>query len=132
MRNRSCCANEATTCREAKGGQSESCRGQSQKKARETAQYPNLGSNNIYPTLGLVGEAGEVAEKVKKVIRDKNGIFDNESKLGIKKELGDVLWYISNLCTELNFNLDDVASQNLEKLKLRAARGKISGSGDDR
>ncbi len=72
-----------------------------QKKARETAQYPDLGSNNIYPTLGLVGEAGEVAEKVKKVIRDKNGIFDNESKLGIKKELGDVLWYISNLCTEL-------------------------------
>ena len=55
-----------------------------QKKARETAQYPNLGSNNIYPTLGLVGEAGEVTEKVKKVIRDKNGIFDNESKLGIK------------------------------------------------
>jgi len=87
-----------------------------QKKARETAQYPNLGSNNIYPTLGLVGEAGEVAEKVKKVIRDKNGIFDNESKLGIKKELGDVLWYISNLCTELNFNLEDVALQNLEKL----------------
>ena len=65
-----------------------------QKKARETAQYPDLGSNNIYPTLGLVGEAGEVAEKVKKVIRDKNGIFDNESKLGIKKELGDVLLHI--------------------------------------
>jgi len=91
-----------------------------------------LGSNNIYPTLGLVGEAGEVAEKVKKVIRDKNGIFDNESKLGIQKELGDVLWYVSNLCTELNFNLEDVALQNLEKLKLRAAKGKISGSGDDR
>ena len=103
-----------------------------QKNARETAQYPDLGSNNIYPTLGLVGEAGEVAEKVKKVIRDKNGIFDNESKLGIKKELGDVLWYISNLCTELNFNLEDVALQNLDKLKLRAAKGKISGSGDDR
>jgi len=81
-----------------------------QKKARETAQYPDLGSNNIYPTLGLVGEAGEVAEKVKKVIRDKNGIFDNESKLGIKKELGDVLWYISNLCTELNFNLLKIKS----------------------
>jgi NTP pyrophosphatase (non-canonical NTP hydrolase) len=103
-----------------------------QKKARETAKYPNLGSNNIYPTLGLVGEAGEVAEKVKKVIRDKNSIFDEESKLAIKKELGDVLWYLSNLCTEFNFSLDEVALNNLEKLKLRAAKGKISGSGDDR
>jgi len=65
-------------------------------------------------------------------IMNKNGIFDNESKKGIKKELGDVLWYISNLCTELNFNLEDVALQNLEKLKLRAAKGKIRGSGDDR
>ena len=103
-----------------------------QKNARLTAQYPNLGSNYIYPTLGLVGEAGEVAEKVKKVIRDKKGVFDDESKKGLKKELGDVLWYISNLCTEFNFSLDDIALQNLEKLKLRAAKGKISGSGDDR
>ena len=103
-----------------------------QKKARLTAQYPNLGSNNIYPTLGLVGEAGEVAEKVKKVIRDKNGLFDEESKVGIKKELGDVLWYLSNLCTELGYSFDDVALQNLEKLKLRAINGRISGSGDDR
>ena len=102
------------------------------KQARLTAQYPNLGSNNIYPTLGLVGEAGEVAEKVKKVIRDKNGIYDEESKKGIKKELGDVLWYLTNLCHELNFNLEEVAIQNLEKLRLRAAKGKISGSGDDR
>ena len=103
-----------------------------QKQARLTAQYPNLGSNNIYPTLGLVGEAGEVAEKVKKVIRDKKGIFDEESKKGIKKELGDVLWYLSNLCNEFGFSLDDVALQNIEKLRLRSARGKISGSGDDR
>ena len=103
-----------------------------QKKARLTAQYPNLGSNNIYPTLGLVGEAGEVAEKVKKVIRDKNGIFDEESKKAIKKELGDVLWYLSNLCNEFNFSFEEVALQNLEKLKLRALNGKISGSGDDR
>ena len=103
-----------------------------QKKARETAKYPNLGSNNIYPPLGLVGEAGEVAEKVKKVIRDKNSIFDEESKLAIKKELGDVLWYLSNLCTEFNFSLEEVALQNLEKLKLRAAKGKIRGYGDDR
>ena len=103
-----------------------------QKKARETAIYPNIGSNNIYPTLGLVGEAGEVAEKVKKVIRDKNGIFDDDSKIGIKKEIGDVLWYIANLCTELDFDLDDVALHNLEKLRIRSSMGKISGSGDDR
>ena len=103
-----------------------------QKKSRETAQYPNLGSNYVYPTLGLVGEAGEVAEKVKKVIRDKNSIFDDDSKKGIKKELGDVLWYISNLCTEFNFNLEDVAIQNLEKLNSRVKKGNISGSGDDR
>ncbi len=103
-----------------------------QKNARLTAQYPNLGANYIYPTLGLVGEAGEVAEKVKKVIRDKKGIFDDDSKKGLKKELGDVLWYISNICTEFNFSLDDIALQNLEKLKMRASKGKISGSGDDR
>ena len=103
-----------------------------QKKARITAKYPNLGSNNIYPTLGLVGEAGEVAEKVKKVIRDKKGVFDEESKKAIKKELGDVLWYLSNLCNEFGFSFEDVASQNLEKLRLRASKGKISGSGDDR
>ena len=103
-----------------------------QKKARETAQYPNLGSNNIYPTLGLVGEAGEVAEKVKKVIRDKEGIFDEESKIAIKKELGDVLWYVSNLCNEFDFNLEDVALTNLEKLKARNSKGTIRGSGDDR
>jgi len=101
-------------------------------KARKTAMYPDLGSNNIYPTLGLVGEAGEVAEKVKKVLRDKNGNFDIESKEAIKKELGDVLWYLSNLCTEFNFSLNDVAKLNLEKLELRASSGKITGSGDDR
>ena len=103
-----------------------------QKKARKTALYPNIGSNNIYPTLGLVGEAGEVAEKVKKVIRDKDGIFDDESLNGIKKELGDVLWYLSNLCTEFNFSLEDVAQENLEKLRIRKINGKISGSGDNR
>ena len=103
-----------------------------QNNARLTAQYPNLGANYIYPTLGLVGEAGEVAEKVKKVIRDKKGIFDDESKKGIKKELGDVLWYVSNLCNEFNFSLDEVALENLEKLKRRVAEGKISGSGDNR
>ena len=101
-------------------------------EARKTAIYPNKDNNFIYPTLGLVGESGEVAEKIKKILRDKNGTFDHESKLALMKELGDVLWYLSNLCDELNFSLSDVAKDNLEKLKLRLSRGKISGSGDDR
>ena len=100
--------------------------------ARKTAIYPGLGSNYIYPTLGLVGESGEVAEKVKKVIRDKNGIFDQETLIAIKKELGDVLWYISNLSSELNFSLEDIAEENLNKLKKRSLEGKIKGSGDNR
>tara|TARA_B100000963_G_scaffold52089_1_gene40231 strand:- start:7707 stop:8036 length:330 start_codon:yes stop_codon:yes gene_type:complete len=101
-------------------------------EARKTAIYPNKNNNFIYPTLGLVGEAGEVAEKIKKIIRDKNGVLNNETKIALKKELGDVLWYISNLCDELNFSLDDVAITNIQKLNLRASKGKISGSGDDR
>ena len=103
-----------------------------QQKSRRTAFYPNLGSNTIYPTLGLVGEAGEVADKVKKVLRDNNGEFDLDVKKGIMYELGDVLWYIAQLSTELGFDLNDIANENLDKLKSRAIRGKISGSGDKR
>tara|TARA_B100001989_G_scaffold134312_1_gene95113 strand:- start:351 stop:680 length:330 start_codon:yes stop_codon:yes gene_type:complete len=101
-------------------------------EARKTAIYPNKDKNFIYPTLGLVGESGEVAEKIKKILRDKNGKFDYESKTAIKKELGDVLWYLANLCNELDFTLNEVAEENLEKLNNRLFRGKISGSGDDR
>ena len=101
-------------------------------EARKTAIYPNKDKNFIYPTLGLVGESGEVAEKIKKVLRDNNGNFDYESKTAIKKELGDVLWYLANLCNELDFTLNEVAEENLEKLNNRLSRGKISGSGDDR
>ena len=101
-------------------------------EARKTAIYPNKDKNFIYPTLGLVGESGEVAEKIKKVLRDKNGSLDDDSKLALKKELGDVLWYLSNLCDELGFSLNDIAKVNLEKLNLRLSSGKISGSGDDR
>ena len=103
-----------------------------QTNARKTAIYPSLGSNYVYPTLGLVGESGEVAEKVKKVIRDKNGVFDQETLIGLKKELGDVLWYLSNICTELNFSLEDIAEENLYKLEKRSLEGKIKGSGDNR
>ena len=103
-----------------------------QSQARLTALYPNVGDNPIYPTLGLSGEAGEVADKVKKVLRDHSGKFDMESKEALKLELGDVLWYISQLSTELGLDLDDVAESNLKKLSSRSKRGKISGSGDNR
>ena len=105
---------------------------QYQDKSRETARYPNLGNNVIYPTLVLAGEAGEVADKVKKVIRDKEGCFGPMEKQEIKLELCDVLWYIAQLSTELGFELEEVAQLNLEKLTSRASRGKLSGSGDNR
>lgn len=103
-----------------------------QKESRKTALYPEVNNNFIYPTLGLAGEAGEVAEKIKKVIRDKNGVIDEETREMIKKELGDVLWYVAQLATELNLSLDDVAVGNIEKLFSRMNRGKISGDGDNR
>ena len=100
-----------------------------QAAARKTASYPDVGRNPIYPTLGLTGEAGEVADKVKKVLRDRNGVFDESAREAIKLELGDVLWYIAQLSMELGYELEDVAAANLAKLSSRAARGRISGSG---
>ena len=103
-----------------------------QRESRKTALYPKVGRNTVYPTLGLVGEAGEVADKVKKILRDKEGVFDEDSKESIKLELGDVLWYISQLSSELGYELEDVANSNLKKLSDRKNRGKIGGSGDNR
>lgn len=102
-----------------------------QKKARETATYPK-DSSIIYPTLGLTGEAGEVADKVKKVIRDNGGRFTDEVKLEIAKELGDVLWYIANSAHDLGFSLDTIAQMNVRKLRSRQERGKLGGNGDNR
>jgi len=101
-------------------------------RSRETALYPDVGRNLIYPTLGLTGEAGEVADKVKKVLRDKEGVFDDDAKEAIMLELGDVLWYVSQLSSELGFQLEQVAKMNLEKLSSRSKRGCISGDGDNR
>lgn len=103
-----------------------------QKLSRKTVIYPNAGNNFIYPTLGLVGEAGEVAEKIKKVLRDSGGKISDEKREELKKELGDVLWYISQISTEINIRLDDVAAGNLEKLNSRFERNRISGDGDNR
>lgn len=103
-----------------------------QKESRKTAMYPNKDNNFIYPVLGLCGESGEIAEKIKKVIRDEGGVVSESKKEEIKKELGDVLWYISQIATELGLSLDGVAKLNIEKLQSRMARNKISGSRDNR
>lgn len=104
-----------------------------QKKSRET--YGEIKTHNnpiVYPTLGLVNEAGEVAGKVKKVFRDKKGVFDAEAVADIKDELGDVLWYFTQICTNLGLTLDEVAQGNIEKIMSRKTRGKLGGSGDKR
>ncbi len=103
-----------------------------QKKSRKTAGYPAIGHPVIYPTLGLANEAGEVAGKIKKVFRDKEGQISAETRQALKAELGDVLWYLAQVCTELNLSLDEVAETNLAKLLDRQARGKIQGDGDNR
>lgn len=91
---------------------------------REMVLRPMLG---IYNSLGLAGETGEFVEKMKKRIRD--GVFDRELAA---KELGDVLWYLSQLAKDLNYTLEDIAKMNLQKLADRRARNKIQGSGDER
>lgn len=103
-----------------------------QKQARATAIYPDIGRNLWYPTLGLAGEAGEVAEKVKKLYRDHDGVITHTRTLEICKELGDTLWYISNVASELNIDLDSIAKMNLTKLTQRAAESKLHGEGDER
>lgn len=105
---------------------------QYQKLARSTAVDPDLGNNYVYPVLGLGGEAGEIQEKIKKVIRDKNGIIDDGTRKAIELELGDLLWYLSNLASELKLSLADIARSNIAKLVSRTERDKIHGEGDER
>lgn len=86
----------------------------------------------VYPTLGLVNEAGEVAGKIKKIFRDKDGVISEDDREALKYELGDVLWYLTQICTELDLSLAEVADANLEKLLSRLERGTIGGDGDHR
>lgn len=86
----------------------------------------------VSQVLGLVGESGEVADKFKKLIRDKNGALDPADIHEILKELGDVLWYVNSISYLLGSNLEEVAQQNLDKLLSRKSRGQLSGSGDNR
>ena len=97
-----------------------------QRKAVTFAIYPAT-HKVLYPTLGLCGESGEVAEKVKKQVRD--GVFNRRE---VAKELGDVLWYLANICNDIGYNLDEIADLNLTKLRGRMARNVIKGSGDNR
>lgn len=97
-----------------------------QQMAAKTAIY-NAEHSVIYTALGLAGEAGEVANKVSKILRD--GKFDRE---GVAAELGDVLWYIAALARDLNVDMQDLAMQNLEKLYGRKERGTLGGNGDNR
>jgi len=103
-----------------------------QENAFQTAIYPGKGDNFYYPTLGLCGEAGEIAEKIKKVMRDGDGVLTEVKKTELKKELGDVLWYIAALCTELDLDMNDVAENNIAKLLDRKKRNVIKGDGDNR
>lgn len=100
-----------------------------QQKALETAIYP---APIIYPALGMCGEAGEVADKVKKILRDNNSEFTKEKKAEIAKEIGDVLWYCATLSNDLGYCLDEIAEINYQKLHSRQLRGKLGGSGDNR
>ncbi len=86
----------------------------------------------LYPALGLAGESGEALEKIKKILRDDNGVVTDEKREAIKKELGDVIWYWATLCTEFGFDCEEVAQGNLDKLYDRRSRNVIHGSGDNR
>lgn len=86
----------------------------------------------VYPTLGLANEAGELAGKVKKIFRDKGGVISDADREALKGELGDVLWYLAQIATELRIGLDEIASANIAKLRSRQERGVIQGDGDNR
>lgn len=107
-----------------------------QTQAGTTAIYPEAGTQSYgavsYVALGLAGEAGEVAGKVKKVWRDNNGVFTEEKVDQIADELSDCLWYIAALASELGFTLEELAEHNLDKLFSRKERGVLGGSGDNR
>ncbi|RME58673.1 MAG: nucleotide pyrophosphohydrolase [Caldilineae bacterium] len=103
-----------------------------QRESRKTWNLVHTDHPIVYPTLGLVNEAGEVAGKVKKIFRDRGGEISAADRESLKAELGDVLWYLAQICTELDLSLAEVASYNLEKLFDRLERGVIRGDGDAR
>ncbi|QBI98234.1 MazG-like nucleotide pyrophosphohydrolase [Mycobacterium phage Sham4] len=108
-----------------------------QLRSADTAIYPGAGDVDSitglsYAAMGLAGEAGEVANKVKKILRDQDGIITIENRVQLHKELGDVLWYLSQLATQIGSSLPAVAEDNIQKLSSRKDRGVLQGSGDER
>lgn len=103
-----------------------------QRESRKTWGLIETNHPIVYPTLGLANEAGEVAGKVKKIFRDKGGFISDADRQALKQELGDVLWYLAQICTELGLTLEEVAEANLTKLASRQERGQIRGEGDGR
>ena len=108
-----------------------------QLKAHSFADYPTpvtrtANCNYCYPVMGLAEEAGEVAGKYAKAVRDCNGEIDYERKEAIIKELGDVTWFVAELCTLLNVSMEEVMQKNIDKLTSRGERNVLHGSGDDR
>jgi NTP pyrophosphatase (non-canonical NTP hydrolase) len=103
-----------------------------QRESRKTWGVIAVDHPIVYPTLGLTNEAGEVAGKIKKIFRDKGGVISEEDRQALKYELGDVLWYLTQICTELDLTLEEVAAANVEKLFSRLDRGQIQGEGDIR
>ena len=120
---------------EIKGAKSPITLNEYQEMALETAIYPEA-FKVIYPTLGITGEAGEVSDKIKKLIRDKDykgGLIESDKdREDIALELGDVLWYVATLANDIGYNLEEIAILNYSKLKKRKEQGKIGGSGDHR
>ncbi len=102
-----------------------------QEKAMSTAIYPQA-MRIVYPALGLAGETGEVADKVKKEVRDRAAAFSPESRVEIAKELGDVMWYIAAMARDLGFSLEEIARMNIDKVNSRKNRHQIHGEGDNR
>ena len=103
-----------------------------QRESRKTWSLIHTDHAIVYPTLGLANEAGEVAGKVKKIFRDRDGVVSPEDREALKYELGDVLWYLTQICTELDLTLEEVAAANIEKLFSRLERNTIRGDGDKR
>jgi NTP pyrophosphatase (non-canonical NTP hydrolase) len=103
-----------------------------QRESRKTWGAVSTDHPIVYPTLGLTNEAGEVAGKIKKIFRDRGGVITEDDRHSLKHELGDVLWYLTQICTELNLTLEEVAEANLEKLFSRLERQQLHGDGDNR